>query len=118
MDSSTTIESLRKLAAEFRDARDWKQFHNPKDLAMDISIEANELMELFLWKNSQEMGSFINERRGRVEEELADVVIGCLLLSDALGLDLSKAVEEKLEHNSRKYPVEKCRGIAKKYDEL
>lgn len=119
MDSSTTIESLKKLAADFRDARDWKQFHTPKDLAMAISVEANELLELFLWKNGQEVQDFVKnpEKMRRTNEELADVVILCLYLCDALGIDMSRAVTEKIELNKKKYPVEKHRGIAKKYNE-
>lgn len=120
MDSSTTIESLKKLAADFRDARDWKQFHTPKDLAMAISVEANELLELFLWKNEKEIGNLAGdkEKLKSIRDEIADVVIASLLLCDTLNLDLSKAVNEKMEQNNRKYPVEKHKGIAKKYNEL
>ncbi len=120
MDEKTTVGQLLKRARLFRDERNWKQFHDPKDLAAALSIEAGELQELFLWKSKEEVQTFIrsNEGRRRVSEEIADVFIYLLFLSDSIGLDLSLAFDGKLLKNGRKYPVEKSRGSNKKYDEL
>lgn len=96
----------------FRDARDWKQFHNPKDLALALSIEAAELNELFLWKSPEDAD------RDRVAEELADVFIYLLLLAHESGVDIPLAVTKKLRVNRKKYPVKKARGNAKKYSAL
>ncbi len=114
------IKKLVELVAEFRDKRDWKQFHNPKDLAISISIEAGELLEIFQWKNETEAKALLSDpaKRKRVEEELADIVIFCLSMSDATEIDLEEAIKRKLELNERKYPIEKAKGSAKKYTEL
>jgi NTP pyrophosphatase (non-canonical NTP hydrolase) len=97
---------------KFRDDRDWKQFHNPKDLALALSVEAGELLESFLWKKSEEVDLV------KVREELSDVVIYAVLMSDVCGLNLSEIVSLKLEKNATKYPVEKSKGSSKKYTEL
>jgi NTP pyrophosphatase (non-canonical NTP hydrolase) len=102
------IQRLR----QFRDDRDWKQFHSPKDLAMALSIEAGELLEAFLWKAPEAADT------EKVKEELADVLAYALLLSDAYGFDVQKIVLEKIERNEAKYPVDKAKGSAKKYTEL
>ena len=114
------VKKLVQLVAEFRDKRDWKQFHNPKDLAISISIEAGELLELFQWKNETEAKAILADpaKRKRVEEELADIMIFCLSMSDATGIDIEEAVMKKLEQNEKKYPIEKAKGSAKKYTEL
>jgi NTP pyrophosphatase (non-canonical NTP hydrolase) len=96
----------------FRDERDWEQFHNPKDLAIALSIESNELLEQFLWKDSTEAN------RDKLKEELADVFSYAFLLSDKLDLDVKEIVLNKIKLNGEKYPVEKAKGTAKKYDEL
>jgi NTP pyrophosphatase (non-canonical NTP hydrolase) len=116
-------DSLRDLTAKalaFRDARDWAQFHRPKDLALGLAIEAGELGELFLWKTEAEVEAALGEPafRRRLLEELADVQMFLLYLGARAGIDLGEAVEAKLEVNARKYPVERARGTAKKYDEL
>jgi NTP pyrophosphatase (non-canonical NTP hydrolase) len=110
------IEELRA----FRDARDWKQFHNPKDLAAAIAIEAGELQEHFLWRSTDEVARDLDEPRKRrdVIEELADVLICALLLADCLGVDIDAAVRSKTRANARKYPVAKARGTSRKYTEL
>lgn len=120
MDSKTTLDELKKKVASFRDAREWKPYHNPKDLAVGISIEANELLELFQWKSPDEARALMgNPKKAElVSDELADIVIYCLSASDEMGIDLSHAVQEKLLKNERKYPVEKAKGCNKKYDEL
>lgn len=105
-------QALTRKWVEFRDARDWAQFHNPKDLALGLSIEAAELNELFLWKDAGEAP------KARVREELADVLGFALLLAHHYGFDIPEIVEEKLQKNAAKYPVDKARGSNRKYTEL
>jgi NTP pyrophosphatase (non-canonical NTP hydrolase) len=97
---------------DFRNERDWSQFHNPKDLAIALNIETSELLEVFLWKKHQEAD------KEKVEEELADVFAYAFLLADKFDLDVEEIVLNKIERNAEKYPVEKAKGTAKKYDEL
>lgn len=104
-------EIINKLI-EFRDARDWEQFHNPKDLALAINIEAGELLELFLWKRHDEAN------KEKVKEELADVLAFAFLLADKYGFDIKEIMLDKIRQNGEKYPVNKAKGTAKKYDEL
>jgi len=120
VDNQAFISSLRKEVAKFRDDRDWMRFHNPKDLSIALSIETSELQELFLWKEDISASKIKGDRRQfkRVKEEVADIFIYLLSLSDILGLDLSEAVADKLEENARKYPITKSKGSNKKYDEL
>lgn len=120
MDTEMTIDELKKLVIVFRDKRDWKRFHNPKDLAVSLSIEASELLELFQWKTNEEIEGLLknNEKYQRVLEELADVIIYCLYLAHGVNADISEIVKKKLEHNANKYPVEKSKGSSKKYTEL
>ena len=108
----TEIKELTKLLTEFRDARDWAQFHNGKDLALALNIEASELLELFLWKDAGQAD------RDRVAEELADVFAYAFLLAEKYDLDVADIVEKKVAQNGAKYPVDKAKGSAKKYDEL
>ena len=104
-----------KQVLKFRDDRDWKQFHNPKDLAISISLEAAELLEVFQWSGSD----VSNEGKlDKIKEELADVVNYCILMADACHLDLDEIVVEKVKRNSKKYPVDKAKGSSKKYNEL
>ena len=112
--------ALLKEILEFRDQRDWKQFHTPKNLAAAIAIEAAELQEHFLWKSDAEVKTSLSnpEKKEKVVEELADVLIYTLLLADQLGVDVDAAVRRKLQHNAKKYPVEKAKGSHKKYTEL
>ncbi|APA65654.1 nucleotide pyrophosphohydrolase [Maribacter sp. 1_2014MBL_MicDiv] len=104
-------ETINKLI-EFRNEREWKQFHNSKDLALAISIEASELLELFLWKGDEEFD------KEKLEEELADIFSYGLLLAEKHDLDISDIVNKKLLKNSEKYPVSKAKGTAKKYNAL
>lgn len=106
------IQALTGQVKAFVDQRDWDQFHNPKDLALALSIEAAELNEAFLWKKAEEA------KPEKVKEELADVIIYALLLARKYGLDIPTIVKEKLERNAAKYPVDKAKGSAKKYNEL
>ena len=103
------------MVLKFRDDRNWKQFHNPKDLAISISLEAAELLEVFQWSGAD---LDCMEKRAKIREELADVVNYCILMADACGLDLDEIVREKVLHNAEKYPVEKAFGNKAKYTEL
>jgi NTP pyrophosphatase (non-canonical NTP hydrolase) len=107
---------LKKIIA-FRDERDWRQFHNPKDLAAGLAIEAAELQEIFLWKSPDELAETIAAKKGELSEELADITWFVLLLAHELNIDLNDAVEDKLQKNAAKYPADKVRGSSKKYDE-
>lgn len=111
---------LRDEIVAFRDARDWKQFHTPKNLAAGISIEAAELQEHFLWCTDAECEARIHDRARRqaIAEELADVVNFAFLLADRMHLDLPAEMRRKIRINARKYPVHKSKGSAKKYTEL
>ena len=118
--AETELETLTQRVLAFRDARDWKQFHSPKNLAMGLSIEAAELQELFLWKTPEEVHNYLESKPGkqRAGEELADIFIYLLYLAEACGISLPEALEHKLAHNNEKYPVEKSFGSARKYTEL
>jgi NTP pyrophosphatase (non-canonical NTP hydrolase) len=115
---SRSIEEITKAIKAFRDERDWLQFHNPKDMATALSIEAAELLEHFLWKTQEEAEARCESHREAISEEIAD--IGCYLfeLADNLGIDLGEAILSKIEKNALKYPVEKARGRHTKYTEL
>jgi len=108
-----SINELIKKIVAFRDARDWKQFHNPKDLAISISLEAAELLEVFQWSGSNTGAD--DKKTEKIKEELADVLIYSLLLGNDLGLDISEIVCEKIDENDKKYPAEKAYGKADKY---
>jgi dCTP diphosphatase len=109
------LEQIRAAIKKFRDERDWMQFHNPKDMAAAIAIEAAELQEIFLWKSPSESTQVADVERQRVLEEVADLAIFLVELADNLKIDLVDAVEAKLIKNGQKYPVEKARGSSKKY---
>lgn len=106
-----TEEIIRALL-KFRNERDWEQFHNPKDLALAINVEAGELLELFLWKNANEA------KVEKIKEELADVFAFAFLLAEKYNLDVKEIVLEKINRNGEKYPIEKSKGNATKYNEL
>lgn len=109
-----TQETISQVL-RFRDDRDWKQFHNPKDLAISISLEAAELLEVFQWSADDVV---CEDKMDKIREELADVVNYCILLADTCGLDLDEIVCEKIQRNNEKYPVEKAFGSKEKYTEL
>jgi len=100
---------------KFRDDRDWRKFHNEKDLAISISLEASELLELFQWKQSNEV---VKKDPEQLKEELADVLIYSYMMADNLGLDIDKIIDEKLQKNISKYPINKSYGKNAKYTEL
>jgi len=108
----TDLDEITKKLIEFRDERNWKQFHNSKDLALALSIEAGELLELFLWKGNEEAD------KEKLKEELADVISFAILLATKHKLDVKKIVLDKIKLNAKKYPVSKAKGTAKKYNEL
>jgi dCTP diphosphatase len=111
------LEDITQKIREFRDARDWDQFHNPKDMAIAISIEANELLEHFLWKSAEEVDKRVESHREGIEDEIADIAIYLTELADKLGIDLLGAMERKLAKNEEKYPADRVRGSSKKYNE-
>lgn len=108
----TDLEELRQRVVEFTRERDWDQFHDGKNLAIALSLEASELLEAFLWKNAEDADI------EKIKEELADVVNYAILLADKYNLDIKQIVLDKMKRNAEKYPVEKARGTAKKYNEL
>jgi len=113
------IEELTNQIIDFRDKREWKQFHNAKDLAISLNIEAAELLECFQWKSLDEVKELINsEEVIKVQEEIADVAIYLMLLCNELNIDLEDAIIDKLDKNDKKYPVSKSKGNAQKYDQL
>ncbi|HZG59227.1 MAG TPA: nucleotide pyrophosphohydrolase [Anoxybacillus sp.] len=109
------MKHLQQKIIEFRDARNWKQFHTLKDLAISLSLEAGELLENFQWKSSEEA---VRDNFENMKDELADVVIYALLLAHELGIDLEEAIMDKMKKNEQKYPIEKSFGSKKKYNEL
>ncbi len=114
---SDSISKMVEHAVAFRDARNWKQFHNPKDLAISISLEAAELLEIFQWSGSDTEAD-TDKKRAKVREELADVLIYCCLMADKMNLNIYDIVEEKLSENNKKYPADKAFGRADKYTVL
>ncbi len=110
-----TTAELKKDIASFRDERNWRQFHTPKDLAISISLEAAELLEVFQWSGED---LFVKSKREKIEEELADVMIYCYLMADAVGADIDEIISKKLKTNKEKYPIQKAYGKADKYTEL
>lgn len=106
------MQEIIKTLIKFRNERDWEQFHNPKDLALAINVEAGELLELFLWKDATEAD------KEKVKEELADVFAFAFLLAEKYGFDVKEIVLEKIKKNAEKYPVDKAKGTAKKYTDL
>ena len=112
------INKLTKRVIAFRDVRDWKQFHNPKDVALSLVLEAAEVMEHFQWKSKKEMEKYIVTNKSDIGEELADVLYWVLLMSADLNIDVLDALEKKLKKNEEKYPIEKARGKHTKYTKL
>ncbi len=119
-DSSTTLAEVKGRVMAFARERDWEQFHAPKNLAMALAAEAGELMEHFLWCSPAESAAIARDpaKRGKIADELADVVIYALEFANATGLDVASAIEAKMAANAQKYPVEKAKGRADKYTEL
>jgi NTP pyrophosphatase (non-canonical NTP hydrolase) len=112
------IKKLTQQVVKFRDARDWKQFHNPKDAAIGLALEAAEVLEHFHWKNDKEMKEHLATRKEEVGEELADILYWVFLMAYDFDIDLGEAFTKKMEKNAKKYPVEKAKGRHVKYTEL
>lgn len=113
-----TIEEITARICAFRDARNWMQFHNPKDLAVAIAAEAGELMQHFVWKTPEQTPQVVIEKRTEITDEIADVAILLFELAHNLDIPLAEAMQAKLDRNERRYPVEKARGNNLKYNEL
>lgn len=109
------MKELKKKVVKFRDERNWGQFHNPKDLAISLSLEASELLENFQWKNSEES---VEQNINNIREELADTLIYSILLANELNLDIEEIILDKLAKNEKKYPIERAFGSNKKYTEF
>jgi len=115
-DTDTTLADLKELVKEFRDQRDWEQFHTPQNLSMSIAIEAAELMEEFQWLTPRESRQLQEDeaRLARLGEELADIIIYALSFANSLNIDIASAVRDKLARNARKYPEDEYRGKFRK----
>lgn len=113
-----TIEEITRRICAFRDARDWMQYHNPKDLAVAIAAEAGELMQHFVWKTPSQAEDVVREKRAEITDEIADVAILLFELAHNLDIPLAEAMQAKLDRNEKRYPVEKARGNNLKYNEL
>ena len=120
MDSGATLEELREICRRFRDERDWKQYHNLKDMTLAMAIEVAEVLEHVRFKDLEEIKTYLadSDNRREVGHELADVLYFLLLISDEIGIDLAEAFEEKMEIAARKYPVELAKGRNLKYTDL
>ena len=112
---SDSIKAIQEKIIKFRDARNWKQFHNPKDLAISISIEAAELLEVFQWSGSDVTA---DNKLDKIKEELADVLIYSTLMATDLGLDIDEIITKKIDANDKKYPVDKAKNQSTKYTQL
>ena len=114
----TELEELREQLREFAAARDWEQFHSPKNLAMALSVEAGELLEIFQWLTEERSRNLSAEAKAAASDEIADVLLYLIRLGDQLGIDPIAAARRKIVENAKKYPADKARGSSKKYNEL
>lgn len=112
------IKKLTRQILKFRNERDWKDFHYPKDMAISLALEAAEVLEHFQWKTKEETENYLKTQLSHIGDELSDVLWWVLLMSYDLKIDIVKAFGRKLKENEKKYPVEKARGTHKKYTEL
>jgi NTP pyrophosphatase (non-canonical NTP hydrolase) len=112
------ISELMKKIKQFNSDRDWDQFHNPKDLAISLVLEAAEVLEHFQWKNGEEIAARVESKKTEITEEVADVAIYLLNLCNKLDIDLANAIESKLTKSAQKYPIDKAKGRSDKYTEL
>ena len=113
-----SIQQLTREICAFRDARDWAQFHNPKEMAVAITAEAGELLQHFVWQNAEQSLTRVGERRDELASEMADVAILLFEMANDCGIDLAEAMRQKLARNEQRYPVDKARGSNRKYNEL
>lgn len=112
------LEEIINRVIKFRDDRNWKKFHNPKNLAISISVEANELLEHFQWKDLEESKAYAEKYKGKISLEIADIIIYLLYLCHDLDIDLADSIDRKLKENNSKYPVSKSKGKSLKYNQL
>lgn len=112
------IKELTEKIKKFRNERDWKQFHNPKDVALSLVLEATEVLEHFQWMDKKEIDEHVKTKRGKIGEELADVLYWVLLMSHDLNINIKAALEKKIKKNEIKYPIGKARGKHSKYNKL
>jgi dCTP diphosphatase len=115
---SDSIAQLTREIMAFRDARDWKQFHNPKEMAVAITAEAGELLQHFVWQNPTQSEARVTERKSELESEMADIAILLFEMAESCGINLAAAMRAKLARNELRYPVDKAKGSNKKYNEL
>lgn len=113
-----TIQDLQKMIINFRDSRDWKQFHAPKDLALSLVLEATEVLEHFQWKDGKELEDYLKQNKKEISYELADVLYWVVTMSHDLNIDITNAFEEKMKINAKKYPISKAKGRKEKYNKL
>lgn len=118
MNTNDRLSAIQKRSLAFVNARDWKQFHTPKDLAMSLTLEAAELLEHFQWKNDEEIRQYLQTNKTGIAEEMVDCLHLLMLMSHYFDIDLAEAFYAKMEKNEAKYPVEKAKGTHKKYSEL
>ncbi|MDD3905785.1 MAG: nucleotide pyrophosphohydrolase [Candidatus Omnitrophica bacterium] len=112
------IKEITGKIIQFRDERDWMQFHDPKNMAVSIILEASELLEHFQWKTKEEVEKYVMQNKSEIKDEIADIALYLFELADNLGISLNSAMEEKLKKNATKYPVEKAKGKHTKYNKL
>ena len=119
-DAESTFAEFKERILKFSQERDWGQFHSPKNLSMALAAEAAELMEHYLWADSEQSRKLADDpvKGPKIREELADILIYSLEFANRTGIDVAKAIEDKIKVNGQKYPVEKCKGTSKKYTEL
>jgi NTP pyrophosphatase (non-canonical NTP hydrolase) len=117
---NNSFQQVLKKIKKFRDERDWMQFHDPKNMATAVSIEASELLEHFLWKTPEEVEQYLKNKKNKeeVSDEIADIMTYLIELADNLEIDIETAIENKMKKNAQKYPVEKAHGKADKYNKL
>ena len=118
MPNELTIPQLNKRIRQFRDDRDWMQFHDPKNMAISLIIEAAELLEHFQWKTKEEVEEYVKNGRDEIKSEMADIAMYLFEMADNLGIDLLEAMEAKLKKNEEKYPIVKAKGKHLKYTKL
>lgn len=112
------IKELTDKINKFRNVRDWSQFHNPKDMALSLILEAGEVLEHFQWKNEKEIKDYVRKNKELIGEELSDVLYWVLLMSSDMGIDLAKSFNKKMKQNMKKYPISKAKGKHTKYSQL
>ena len=116
-DNQVTLQEIKETVAQFVRERDWEQFHTPKNLSIDISVEAAELMEQFLWAKDADIANVLEQNREAIEDEVSDVLLALCAFANVSKIDIVAAFERKMEKNRAKYPVELARGNSKKYTE-